>query len=233
VDANAAASTRRRGARDMSSGAEELRFTHVHVPPVDPGETRTVLLLHGTGGTERDLLQLGATIAPGARLLGVRGQVLEGGLPRFFRRLAEGVFDEADVVRRAADLAAFLPAAAMAYGFDPAKVVALGFSNGANIAVALLLLHPGVLAGAVLLRSMVPLEPSTLPALPGTPVLLAQGAQDPIVPRANADRLASLLRDAGAAVTLHWEQAGHGLTESDVSVAQGWMASWSDGTASG
>jgi predicted esterase len=208
----------------MSDVVDTLGFTHVHVPPTDPAETRTLLLLHGTGGDERDLLQLGAMVAPGARLLGVRGQVLEGGMPRFFRRLAEGVFDEADLVRRAGDLAAFVPAAAGAYRFDATRVIALGFSNGANIAAAMLLLHPGVLGGAVLLRSMVPLEPSVLPALPATPVLLAEGAQDPLVPRANAERLATLLRDAGAAVTLHWEQAGHGLTQSDVTVAQEWMA---------
>jgi len=208
----------------MSDAAEGLGFMHVHVAPTDPAERRTLLLLHGTGGTERDLLQLGASVAPGARLLGVRGQVLEGGMPRFFRRLAEGVFDEADLIRRAGDLATFVPRAAAEYGFDPATVVALGFSNGANIAAAMLLLHPGVLSGAMLLRSMVPLEPVALPVLPGTPVLLVEGAQDPIVPRANAERLAAMLAEAGAAVTLHWEPAGHGLTPSDVAVAQAWMA---------
>jgi predicted esterase len=209
----------------MNDVVVTLGFTHVHVSPTDPADTRTVLLLHGTGGNERDLLQLGAMVAPGARLLGVRGPVLEGGMPRFFRRLAEGVFDEADLVRRAGDLAAFVPAAAAAYHFDPTTVTALGFSNGANIAAAMLLLHPGVLAGAVLLRSMVPLEPAVMPVLPGTPVLLAEGAQDPLVPRANAERLAAMLRDAGASVTLHWEPAGHGLTQSDLSVAQAWMRS--------
>ena len=201
-----------------------LAFTHVHVPPGDPDEPRTVLLLHGTGGTERDLLELGATVAPGARLLGVRGQVLEAGMPRFFRRLAEGVFDEADLVRRAADLATFVPAAANVYGFDVSKVVALGYSNGANIAAAVLLLHPTVLSAAVLLRSMVPLEPSVLPTLPATPVLIAEGQVDPVVPRANALRLAALLGEAGASVTLHWEQAGHGLTSADVEAARAWLA---------
>ncbi|MES3036080.1 MAG: alpha/beta hydrolase [Gemmatimonadota bacterium] len=201
-----------------------LTFTHVHVAPVDPTESRTVLLLHGTGGNERDLLDLGAAVAPGARLLGVRGQVLEAGMPRFFRRLAEGVFDEADLMRRAADLAAFVPAAAESYGFDAKRVVALGYSNGANIAAAMLLLHPGVLSAAVLLRSMVPLEPAVLPTLPGTPVLIAEGRLDPIVPRANAERLAALLGEAGAAVTLHWEQASHGLTSADVATARAWLA---------
>lgn len=200
-------------------------FIHVHTPPAaGTSETRTVLLLHGTGGTERDLLELGATIAPGARLLGVRGQVLENGMPRFFRRLAEGVFDEADIVRRAADLAAFVPAAARTYGFDPSSVVALGYSNGANIAAAMLLLHPGVLSAAILLRSMVPLVPAALPTLGGAPVLLSEGQLDPIVPRSNGEQLASMLRDAGAAVTLHWEPAGHGLTTEDVATARSWMA---------
>lgn len=208
----------------MSEVVTTLGFTHVHVPPADPEDQRTVLLLHGTGGNESDLLQLGAMVAPGARLLGVRGQVMEGGMPRFFRRLAEGVFDEADLVRRTADLAAFVPAAASAYGFDATQVIALGFSNGANIAAAMLLLHPGVLSGAILLRAMVPLVPAALPSLAGARVLMAEGALDPLVPRENAERLAGLLRGAGADVTLHWEQAGHGLTQADVTAAQAWMA---------
>ncbi|MDZ7632791.1 MAG: alpha/beta hydrolase [Gemmatimonadaceae bacterium] len=208
----------------MTSDAT-LSFVHLHVPPTDPGELRTMLLLHGTGGTEKDLIDIGAAVAPGARLLGVRGQVLEAGMPRFFRRLAEGVFDEADIRSRAADLVAFLPAAAVAYGFDPARIVALGYSNGANIAAAMLLLHPGALAGAVLLRTMVPLVPEALPSLAGVPVLIAEGAMDPIVPRQNAEQLAAMLTESGAAVTVHWEPAGHGLTPSDVQVARRWMAS--------
>lgn len=205
------------------TGESSLGFVHAHVPPTNPDDKRTVLLLHGTGGTERDLLDIGAAVAPGARLLGVRGQVLENGLPRFFRRLAEGVFDEADLRARAADLATFIPAAAAHYGFDRAQVMAVGYSNGANIAAALLLLHPGVLAGAALLRSMVPLVPTLLPELGGTPVLLAEGQSDPIVPRENAERLAALLGDAGAIVTLHWEPASHGLTSADVTAVRRWM----------
>jgi phospholipase/carboxylesterase len=200
-----------------------LSFVHAHVPPSNAEDPRTVLLLHGTGGNEHDLLDLGARVAPGARLLGVRGPVLEGGQPRFFRRFAEGVFDEADIHRRAADLAAFVAAAAAAYGFDAQKVFAVGYSNGANIAAALLLLHPGVLAGAALLRSMVPLEPAVLPVLDGVPVLLAEGRADPIVPIANAERLAAMLTAAGAAVTLHWETAGHALTMADAQQVLGWM----------
>jgi phospholipase/carboxylesterase len=202
-----------------------LAFVHVYVPrALGSVDTRTFLLLHGTGGNERDLLEIGATVAPGARLLGVRGQVLESGMPRFFRRLAEGVFDEADLIRRAADLAAFVPSAAAAYGFDLGSVVALGYSNGANIAAAMLLLHPTVLSGAVLFRSMVPLVPSVLPSLSGTPVLLVEGQKDPIVPRAHAERLSALLTSAGAAVTMHYEPAGHGLTPNDAQVARRWLA---------
>lgn len=204
---------------------ERPDFVHVHVPPpAGSVDGRTLLLLHGTGGTERDLLEIGAAVAPGARLLGVRGQVLESGMPRFFRRLAEGVFDEADLIRRAGDLAGFVASAANEYGFDPTQVVALGYSNGANIAAAILLLHPGVLSGAVLFRSMVPLEPGTVPALGGAPVLLVEGQFDPIVPRATAERLSALLTSAGATVTLRWEPASHGLTPADVQLARGWLA---------
>lgn len=200
-------------------------FTHVHVPPrAGSTDERTMLLLHGTGGTEHDLLDLGAKVAPGMRLLGVRGQVLESGMPRFFRRLAEGVFDEDDIVRRSADLAAFIPAAAESYGFDATKVVALGYSNGANIAAALLLLHPGTLSCAALLRAMLPLVPPVLPLLTGTPVLMAEGALDPIIPRANAERLAALLTESGADVTLNWEPTGHGITPADVAVTRRWMS---------
>lgn len=199
-------------------------FVHVHVPPRAPSDGRTILLLHGTGGNEGDLLDLGAAVAPGTRLLGVRGQVLEGGKPRFFRRLAEGVFDEADIIRRAADLAAFVPAAAATYGFDRSAVTALGFSNGANIAAAMLLLHPGVLSGAMMFRSMVPLVPAQPPALQGTRVLMAQGTSDPLIPRENAERLAAMLRAAGAAVSVDWQPTGHGLTPADVTLARSWFA---------
>jgi phospholipase/carboxylesterase len=204
---------------------DTLGFTHVHIAPA-PGATdsRTLLLLHGTGGNERDLLELGATVAPGLRLLGVRGQVVENGMPRFFRRFAEGVFDEEDIMRRAAELAAFVPAAAAAYGFDATQVIALGHSNGANIAGAIMLLHPGVLAGGVLFRAMHTLVPPAPPRLDRTRVLLAEGAIDPIVPKASVDRLAGLLTDAGADVTVHWEPTGHGLTQPDVAVATRWMA---------
>ena len=207
------------------SALASLGFTHVHVaPPAGSTDARTLLLLHGTGGTERDLLDIGAAIAPGARLLGVRGPVLEAGMPRFFRRMAEGVFDEADIIRRSADLAVFVQSAAAEYGFDATQVIALGFSNGANIAAAMLLLHPGALAGGILIRAMVPLVPARAPSLSAKPVIMIEGAADPLIPRANAEQLASMLREGGAGVTLHWEPSGHGLTPTDVAVARRWYA---------
>ena len=156
---------------------------------------RVLLLLHGTGGNENDMIPLGRDLDPSAALLSLRGNVLENGMPRFFRRLAEGVFDEEDVVRRANELADFIPAAAAKYEFDPATLTAVGYSNGANIAAAVLLLRPGVIKSAVLLRAMVPLTPAALPDLAGTRVMICSGTHDPIIPVENAERLTAMLRE--------------------------------------
>ncbi|MEE7458246.1 hydrolase [Methylorubrum populi] len=196
-------------------------FVHRFEPGPDPAAP-PLLLLHGTGGDEADLLPLGRALSPGSALLSPRGPVLENGMPRFFRRLAEGVFDEADVRRRAADLAAFVAQARVAYGL--AAPVAVGFSNGANIAAATLLLHPEALAGAVLLRAMVPLAEAPPADLAGRPVLLLSGAFDPIVPAENAERLAAGLERAGARVTHTVNPAGHGLSQADLSAAGPWLA---------
>src|SRR5262249_7162147 len=160
-----------------------------------------LLLLHGTGGDENDLLPLGQVLAPGAALLSPRGKVLENGMPRFFRRLAMGVFDEQDLRFRSRELAEFVQTASDQYGFDSQKVIGVGYSNGANIAASLLLLHPGVLRAAALFSPMVPLEPERLPNLTGVAVFVAAGRSDPIVPPENTRRLQSLLTEAGAAVT--------------------------------
>lgn len=199
--------------------ARELSFVHVFRPATEPG-VPPVLLLHGTGGDETDLIELGAAVAPGAALVSPRGQVLENGMPRFFRRLAEGVFDENDVRRRAGDLARFVAEARAAYGIG--APVALGFSNGANIAAAVRLLHPGALSGAILLRGMVPLD---APVAKGaaSPALLVSGDRDPIVPRANAARLAKMLEEAGGPVEHRILPTGHGLTQVDVEFATNWF----------
>jgi predicted esterase/catechol 2,3-dioxygenase-like lactoylglutathione lyase family enzyme len=199
-----------------------LGFIHQYVPATVTGRP-TLLLLHGTGGDESDLLDLGRALAPGAALLSPRGQVLEQGMPRFFRRLAPGVFDEADLRQRTDELAGFVSAASATYEFDAGDVVAVGYSNGANIAASLLLARPGVLRAAVLLRAMTPFTPETLPDLAGTPVLLLAGQTDPLIPAAEAERLAMLLRGAGAAVTLHWQPGGHELTPDDLRVATAWL----------
>ena len=200
----------------------ELGFVHRYVPHKDA--TRTLLLLHGTGGNEDDLLELGARLDPVANLLSPRGKVLENGMPRFFRRLAMGVFDLPDLRFRTDELAGFVAAAARAYGFDARRVTAVGYSNGANIAASLLLLHPGVLADAVLLRPMVPFVPEKAPDLQGVNVLLSAGRLDPIVPPGETERLAVLLREYGAGVTLGWSPQGHELTPAEIEDARRWLA---------
>ena len=198
-------------------------LTYVH--RFEPGTAlRTpLLLLHGTGGNEDDLLPLGRMIAPGAALLSPRGNVLENGMPRFFRRLAEGVFDFADVERRAHELADFVLAAGRHYQIE--QPVALGYSNGANIAAAVLLLRPETLAGAVLLRAMVPLPNEPVNGGSLAPALIVSGRRDPIVPIENANRLAEMLRAKGMTVDHRIIEAGHQLSDEDVELAAQWLKS--------
>ena len=200
-------------------------FSYVHVfePGTDP-VAPPLLLLHGTGGSEHDLLRIGRAISPGSALLSPRGDVSEGGALRFFARLAEGVFDPQEIIRRTHTLGDFLAAATAHYTLDPARLLAVGFSNGANIAATLLLLRPETLAGAILLRSMVVLEQPALPGtLAGKRVLLCNGSTDPLVPPDHPERLATLLRAGGAAVKIHPISASHGLTPQDVAAAQTWL----------
>ena len=206
---------------------DALGFIHRYIPPAAGAElagSTTVLLLHGTGGDEEDLIPLGRALLPGAGLLSPRGKVLERGAPRFFRRLAEGVFDQEDLARRTEELAQFIEAAAKTYELDRDGIVTVGFSNGANIAASLLLRRPGLLRGAVLLSPMVPFEPATLPDLTGTSVFIGAGRADSIAPPAEAEHLAELLRRAGAAVHIHWEPGGHTLTDGEVEAARQWLS---------
>jgi|SRR5205085_8063625 len=197
-----------------------MNFIHQFIPAPNGPTRRVLLLLHGTGGNENDLLPLGADLDPSAALLSPRGKVLENGMPRFFRRLAEGVIDEEDVIRRAGELADFTLAAAKQYEFDPQSVTAVGYSNGANIAAAVLLLRPELLPRAVLFRAMVPLTPASQPNLAPLRALICSGKHDPIIPMENAERLAIMLREAGADVTLRVEEAGHELTRGDLVAAK-------------
>lgn len=207
----------------MSKTSLDLGFQHVFIPSKGTS-ARTLLLLHGTGGDENDLLTLGAGLDPNANLLSARGKVLENGMPRFFRRLAMGVFDIEDLKFRTAELAEFVTEAATAYGFDAKQVTAAGYSNGANIAAGLFLLRPGVLAGGILLRPMVPLIPDVLPDLNGTSVFVAGGRRDPIVRPEETERLAKLLRNSGAEVSLHWSNQGHELSAAEIEQARQWLA---------
>jgi phospholipase/carboxylesterase len=202
--------------------SESLGFVHEWVP-AQRTDAPTLLLLHGTGADERDLLPLGRMLAPGAALLSPRGNVDEHGMHRFFRRLAEGVFDEEDVVRRAGELAGFVEAAGAAYGFDPARTVAVGFSNGANIAAATMLLHPDVLRSGILLAPMPPLAEPPAADLSSSAAFLGAGRRDPIGPPELVERLAAELTDRGASVTVRFHHGGHEAPREVVTAASDWL----------
>lgn len=197
-----------------------LGFIHRFIPATREG-LPPLLLLHGTGGDENDLVPLGEQLLPGAALLSPRGKVMENGMPRFFRRLAEGVFDLKDLKARTAELAGFIAAARKAYGL--AAPVAVGFSNGANIAASLLLSQPDALAGAVLLRAMLPFEPQPQPDLTGKPVLLLSGSSDQMISAASSKRLVEVLQSAGAELVYKSLPTGHGLTQNDLTIAANWL----------
>lgn len=207
--------------------SDDLGFVHRFVPaPLGAsahGGT-TLLMLHGTGGDEDNLLPLGRSLLPGAALLSPRGKVDEGGASRFFRRIREGVFDLMDLAVRTDELADFIKAASEKYGIRPEKIVAVGFSNGANIAGSLLLRRPGVITRAVLLAPMVPFEPDPQPDLSTTAVFIGAGRMDQMVPAAQTERLAELLRSCGARVALHWEDGGHSIPPGEIRAAQAWLA---------
>jgi phospholipase/carboxylesterase len=198
----------------------DLGFIHRFIPG-EPSKP-PLLLLHGTGGDENDLVPLAARIAPGHTVLSPRGKVLEHGMPRFFRRSGEGRWDIEDLKARTAELAAFLTKARETYGIEPP--IALGYSNGANIAWPLMLADPKALSGAILMRAMLPFDPRPLPDLTGLPVLMLTGRHDQLIPTQQAGLLATLLGEAGADATYEVLEADHGLTEEDLALAAAWLA---------
>jgi phospholipase/carboxylesterase len=201
---------------------DDLGFIHRFVAGEDPS-VETLLVLHGTGGNENDLIGIGQAIAPGAAILSPRGNVLENGAPRFFKRVAEGVFDPKEVRSRGEELARFIRAAAVTYRLDPSRIFALGYSNGANIASTVMLIEPGIIQASILLRPMVVYDPPEKSDLSGSSVLLSAGRMDPIVPTASVEQLAELFRSANADVTLKWQLAAHNLVPSEVREAAEWL----------
>jgi len=204
-----------------------LGFIHRFVPPNSNSKEAmpTLLLLHGTGGNEDDLIPLAKELAPNASILSVRGKVLENGMPRFFRRLEEGVFDMEDLKIRTDELAEFIVKSSSAYKLDPERVIAVGYSNGANIAASVLLRRPEVLEGAILFRAMVPFIPTVMPDLSKKSIILLEGLYDPIVSKAEAQSLLELFTKTQSSVTLKWQNSGHNLTQEDIVAAKKWLES--------
>ncbi len=202
---------------------EKFAYIHRYDPAQDDTRDVTLLLLHGTGGDENALLGLGRMLIPGAGLLSPRGNVLENGMPRFFRRFAEGVLDVDDLKQRSAELADFIHQSSEIYHFDEQRVIATGFSNGANIAASLLLLQPSVLHAAILLHPMVPFVPETSPDLQGKPIFIGAGRTDPLVPAVQTEQLAAIFRQAGANVEMCWQNGGHTVGLEEVKAAKAWL----------
>lgn len=213
----------------MHKKPHQLGFIHRFIPS-NRKEAKaktplaTLLLLHGTGGNEEDLIPLGHEIAPEAAILSPRGKVLEAGMPRFFRRLAEGVFDIEDLKFRTNELADFIENASKLYSFDLEYMIAVGYSNGANIASSLLLLRPEILSAAILFRPMVPFIPDTLQDLISKNILICAGEWDPIVPRQNTEKLLDIFKKAHTNVSIYWQKSGHELGQEEILTAKEWLS---------
>jgi phospholipase/carboxylesterase len=202
---------------------DDLGFTHRFIPAQDP-TAETLIVLHGTGGDENSLVGIAQAIAPGASIISPRGNVLENGAPRFFRRLAEGVFEPQEVRSRGQELARFIRAAVINYNLDPSRVFALGYSNGANAASTVMFVDAGILQGAILLRPMLVYEPSPVPDLSDRSVLISAGRMDPVVPTESVEKLRDIFVGAGATLTLNWQLVGHNLVPSEMREAAEWLA---------
>ena len=209
-------------------------FNHIFINSFPDGSTNkeydegskklTLVLLHGTGGNEEDLIFLGKKIEPNASILSPRGKVLENNMPRFFRRLSEGVFDIEDLKFRTHELADFIQKCSLHYKFDLRHTIAVGFSNGANIATSILLLSPDVFQDAILFRAMIPLVPNPLPNLLNKKILLSAGLQDPIVSKKETENLYRLFQKTNAITTLKWQPSSHNLIQEDILVAKSWIS---------
>ncbi len=199
-----------------------MMMEHIFIKGINE-QAPTLLLLHGTGGNEKDLLPLAEMIDKSANVLGVRGNVVENGMPRYFKRLAEGVFDEADLLYRTKELSDFLDDMSNTYQFDRKQVVAIGYSNGANIAASMIFHDQHAFAGAVLLKPMVPLRNIKLPDLTSLPIFIGAGKNDPLISGKETIELKEMLRKAGAQVEEYWGEAGHQLTREEILKAKDWF----------
>jgi phospholipase/carboxylesterase len=199
-----------------------LDYVHKFVP-ARSGLSRpvTLLLLHGTGGDESSLLPIGNELWPGAALLGLRGKVLEKGMPDCFRRFTEPGID--DVRSRTEGLAQFIRAASERYRFSMRQLIVVGYSNGANLAASLILLHPHYLAGAILFRAMVPLVPEIIRDFGNLSVFIGAAQQDPLIPPRQAEELAAIFQSGGADVTISWRHGSRELGEDEIQAAKNWL----------
>ena len=209
----------------MTTTASALSFVHRYEPPHTTPDGTTLLLLHGTGGDESDLLPLGSVLNPRAGLLSPLGKVAEQGASRFFRRIKGGGFDARDRITRTQELAQFVEAASAHYGLDPTRIVGVGFSNGATAVASLLLLRPGILSAAALFAPSLPFVPNGLPDLVSAPVYIGAGRSDTIAQPERTMELVELLRRARANVQLSWHKGGHTLTPEQVTEARDWLES--------
>ncbi len=207
----------------MKVAVERLGFVHRFIASGNSAESSTMLLLHGTGGNEDDLIPLGQDLDPNANIMSLRGKILENDMPRFFKRLSEGVFDLEDLKFRTKELAEFVEKVPSAYNIDANRIIAVGYSNGANIAASLILLYPQILNGAILFRPVLPIEPETLPDLSKKSVLIMAGLLDVTAPIYQPKKLSNLLEEAGADVTMHWQETGHALAGEEIEIAKGWL----------
>ena len=208
----------------MAKRTSELGFIHQFIPASNKKRNFITFLLHGTGRNEQDLIPLGGMIAPGAAMLSPRGKVLEYGMPRFFRRLSEGVFDIEDLKFRTHELVDFIENASKLYSFDLEHVIAVGYSNGANITSSILVLRPEILSTAILFRPMVPFIPDTLPNLISKNIFMSAGEWDPIIPRQNTENLFDIFKKADANVSIHWQKSGHELGQEEILAAKEWLS---------
>ena len=207
----------------MKITSEQLGLAHIYIAAQNADRPLTLLLLHGTSGDEFNLISLGRNLDSNSNILSPRGNVLENGLPRFFKRISNGVFDLEDLKKRTQELAEFVEKSSRIYSFDLDRVVAVGYSNGANIAASLLLLVPRLLAGAILFRPMLPLKPETKPDLSGISVLIMAGIHDNVIPKYQPIKFADLLCESGATVAVRWQDAAHNLSDGEIETAREWL----------